>query len=127
MAEYDLKMIEALAQKYHSVWLRNRGLAGALLWFELDPEIRELYFIEMQAALSALPLTPEALNAIWRGEAVVVPKELTEVMIKATERVEMPDPYEPSQPAPVFTTFEADEARAIHKAMLAASPYVKEE
>lgn len=63
MADYDPKMIDAI------------GFAMAEFmgtpWNGMPDEEKAAARPLIATALSALPLTPEALNAIWRGEAVV--------------------------------------------------------
>lgn len=108
MTDYDPKMIEALAAA---------AVGGLDNWVLLSLNKQELPRAGIRAALSALPLTPEALNALWRGEAVVVPKEPTVDMIEAHQDECAGD---------------ADEAsprriREAYRAMLAASPYAKKE
>ena len=77
MTDFDPKMIEALGMAM--------GVALGTPWADIPddekPEARRV----VAAALSALPLSPEALNAIWRGEAVAVPKAITEDMAAEAE------------------------------------------
>ena len=92
-AEYDPKMIEALAV----------AIAGGVDLFDLyAPSQKESWRSEVHAALSALPLTPEALNAIWWGDAVAVPKNPAVMKVPEVLKTCWPD-------------------------VLAASPYTKKE
>lgn len=116
MADYDPEMIEALA----------RTIAG------IDPSWKH-YRDETALALSALPLTPEALNALWRGEAVVVPKQQTREMLDARQMVHGFAPltnkrWKDIESARVGIAWnDASIVDEAWSAMLAASPYAKKE
>ena len=77
MADFDPKMIEAVAQA-----LQRDMIFEPEAWTECVS-----FESTARAALRALPLSPDALNALWRGEAVVVPNEPTEAMEEAADYV----------------------------------------
>lgn len=119
MADYDPKMIEAVARAICGDVDPAQDRLGPM--YEDDGRFIEArkprwsgWVEEAVCALRALPLPPEALNALWRGEAVVVPKVPTEPMQAKGHDARS----DPSTGLP--THCGTDE---IYAAMLAASPY----
>lgn len=73
MADFDPKMIEHLQTVFFN-----------LVAFTDRPALSRR---DIEAMLRALPLSPDALNALWRGEATVVPNEPTEAMQESAHYV----------------------------------------
>jgi len=103
MADFDPKMIEHLQTVFFN-----------LVAFTDRPALSRR---DIEAMLRALPLSPDALNALWRGEAVVVPKVPTGNMIEAHQS-ECAGDADEAGPARI---------RSAYAAMLAASPYARKD
>ena len=75
MADFDLKMIEALARAICLSEGQDPDAKNISVFCDHDNRPLPIWMAfeeQAQAALSVLPLSPEALNALWRGEAVVI-------------------------------------------------------
>lgn len=70
----------------------------------------------MSEPITALPIPPKALNALWRGEAVVVPNDPTEKQVEDGRIAMSPEKFVSHM-----------RVLDVYAAMLAASPYAKKE
>lgn len=77
--DYDLQMIEAM-----------RAEIFGNSTFDTDTCVER---VRIEHALRLIGISAAALNALWRGEAVVVPKVLTREIVDVIARDIWPDDY----------------------------------